>query len=68
VREKALRQHHPHSHLKDKDAAVLLSFPPQAYYDLPAVPSKGGSCNSNIRNRFDFQKSGRSRYAQNATG
>jgi hypothetical protein len=41
-----------------------LSVPPQAYYDLPAAPSKGGYYNVNIRNRFDFQKSGRSQPAQ----
>ena len=45
-----------------------LSVPPQAYDDLPAAPSKGGYYNFNIRNRFDFQKSGRSQPAQNATG
>jgi hypothetical protein len=47
---------------------LYLSVPPQAYYDLLAAPSKGGYYNFNIRNLFDFKKSGRSHSAQNATG
>jgi KTSC domain len=45
-----------------------LSVPPQAYYELLAVPSKGGYYNSHIRNRFDFQKLARSQPAQNTAG